>query len=114
MLFHIIGNADRQAAMEAGRYAPPGLASEGFIHLSARSQILRPANLLYQGRSDLVLLVIDPDKLENDVVYEPGSHGEAEDFPHLYGTLNLDAIVDVVEFPCGPDGGFELPQGLRD
>lgn len=112
MLFHIIGRTDWNAAQEKGAYEPGSLATEGFIHLSQRSQILRPANLLYTGRDDLALLVIAPERVDSEVVLEPGSHGETENFPHLYGPLNLDAVVDVIDFPCGDDGTFELPSGL--
>jgi uncharacterized protein (DUF952 family) len=34
-------------------------------------------------------------------------------FPHLYGALNVDAVVRVVELPCEVDGSFRLPEGLR-
>lgn len=112
MLFHIISKDDWRDAENGDVYAPPGFEVEGFIHLSQRSQILRPANLLYRDRDDLVLLVIDPERVENRVVFEPGSHGESEHFPHLYGALNIDAVLSVVDFPCGEGGGFELPDEL--
>jgi uncharacterized protein (DUF952 family) len=111
-LFHIVGSGDWAEAQAVGRYAPDQFALEGFIHLSQREQILRPANLLYGGRTDLLLLRIDPDLLRADVVYEPGSHGESELFPHLYGQLNLDAVVGVVPFACEADGSFVLPSEL--
>lgn len=114
MLFHIIAEHDWAVAQQAGQYRPAGLESEGFIHLSQKGQILRPANLLYQGRIDLILLVIDPQLVDAEVVYEPGSHGEAEDFPHLYGALNIDAVIETVDFPCGEDGTFCLPEGLNE
>ncbi len=111
-LFHIIGHSDWQRAQERGSYTPAGFDAEGFIHLSLRGQILRPANLLYAGRDDLLLLVIDPRRVAADVVFEPGSHGETEHFPHLYGELNLDAVTSTVDFPCGEDGSFVLPADL--
>ncbi|NNC79025.1 MAG: DUF952 domain-containing protein [Acidimicrobiales bacterium] len=111
-LFHILGADEWAAAQAVGWYEPDGFAAEGFVHLSERDQILRPANLLYRGQADLSLLRIDPARLEAEVVYEPGSHGEAELFPHLYGQLNIDAVDDVIGFPCEPDGSFVLPAGL--
>ncbi len=114
VLFHIIDATTWDEARELGVYEPPGFATEGFIHLSGHDQILRPANLLYQGRYGLLLLVIDSTALESDVVWEPGSHGEAELFPHLYGPLNPDAVTRTVPFPCEADGTFRLPSGLLD
>ena len=109
-LLHIISESEWAAARSAGRVEPDSLRTDGFIHLSDGEQVLRPANLLYRGRHDLVLLVVDTDRLTAPVVYEPGSHGERERFPHLYGPLDTSAVVDVVPFPCRPDGGFELPR----
>ena len=109
VVFHIVGSRDWADAQGRGHYAPDAFAAEGFVHLSNRDQVLRPANLLYCGRTDLKLLVIEVSRLRAQVVYEPGSHGEDELFPHLYGQLNLDAVIDVVDFPCGPDGTFALP-----
>ncbi len=114
MLFHIIEKQGWVDAQDRGEYHPDGLESEGFIHLSEKRQVLRPANLLYSGRQDLSILVIDPERLTSEVVYEPGSHGESENFPHLYGPLNVDAVISVVDFPCGGDGTFALPAGLPE
>lgn len=114
MLFHIIGSRQWNAVTLEDEYRPERFESEGFIHLSKKDQILRPANLLYQGQQNLLLLVIDPDQLRAEVIYEPGSHGEVELFPHLYGPLNVDAVVDHVQFPCEPDGSFTLPDGLPE
>lgn len=114
MLFHIIDSAQWNVAKLENEYRPERFKTEGFIHLSKKDQILRPANLLYQGQQNLLLLIIDPDMLEAEVVYEPGSHGESELFPHLYGPLNVNAVIDDVLFPCEPDGSFTLPDGLTD
>ena len=112
VLFHIIGEAEWADAERRGCYAPDSLGVEGFIHLSERGQILRPANLLYLNRQDLRLLIIDRSMIRADLVYEPGSHGEGELFPHLYGQLNIDAVSRTVRFPCGADGRFLLPADL--
>ncbi len=109
VVFHIISRTVWGEAQGQGTYVPDRYMDEGFIHLSKRGQILRPANLLYQGRDDLLLLEIDAIALEGELRYEPGSHGEGEHFPHLYGPLNLDAVRTVHDFPCQRDGRFSLP-----
>jgi uncharacterized protein (DUF952 family)/GNAT superfamily N-acetyltransferase len=74
---------------------------DGFVHLSEPHQVLTAANTFYAGRTDLDLLVLDATKLDGDIRVEGG-------FPHLYGTLGADAIVDRVAFPCDDDGEFRL------
>lgn len=74
---------------------------EGFVHLSGPHQVLTPANAMYRGQRDLMLLVVDPSKLHHEVKVEGG-------FPHLYGPLTSDEVIDVVRFPCDDDGRFRL------
>jgi uncharacterized protein (DUF952 family)/ribosomal protein S18 acetylase RimI-like enzyme len=74
---------------------------EPFVHLSRPEQIHTPANLFYGGRRDLVALAIDPDRLSSEVKVEGG-------FPHLYGPLLADAVLDVAPFPPDDDGVFRL------
>lgn len=115
---HII-TADRwQRAQAEGTYSPPSLVEEGFIHCSYPQQVLLPANALYRGREDLLLLIIDPAKLTSDVRHDPvdvqidGTTRRWE-FPHIYGALNTGAVIRAVPFPPGEDGRFSLPQELE-
>lgn len=82
--------------------APP------FIHLSTLEQVHLPANRLFRGRTDLVLLHIDAAALESPLRWEPGvpSDPEAMRFPHLYGPLPATAVIKVVPYRPGPDGVF--------
>lgn len=73
-------------------YSPESLAHEGFIHLSLERQLLNSAHRFYIKEPELVVLVIDPGKLVSPVKMEPADNDE---FPHLYGSLNSDAIVEV-------------------
>jgi uncharacterized protein (DUF952 family) len=108
MILHITSRTDWEAAQARGDYRLDTLATEGFIHCSTPEQVLGPANALYRGRRDLVLLVIDPARLAADLVYED-SHGAGETFPHVYGPINLDAVTRVIPFPPLPNGTFALP-----
>ena len=105
--------------MSAGQYVAPSLKSAGFIHCSTITQALPVAEQYYKGQSGLVLLVIDPARLASDLKWEPPSEGApppgvrtGESFPHIYGPINLDAIVQTLDLAIGPDGHFALPPGL--
>ena len=62
MLVHICAADDWQLAQGRGEHRPDSLEAAGFIHLSTPEQVHLPANRLYEGRLDLVLLRIDPDR----------------------------------------------------
>ncbi|MFF7447240.1 MULTISPECIES: DUF952 domain-containing protein [unclassified Streptomyces] len=70
------------------------LQEEGFIHCSTRSQLPGTAARFFAGVEDLVVLVIDPDRLDVPLRYEAPAPG-AEEFPHIYGPLPVDAVVAV-------------------
>jgi len=108
MILHIAHRDDWEAALAAGEYRAGSLATEGFIHCSTPEQVLIPANERYQGQRGLLLLVIDPNRLAADLVYED-CYETGMTFPHIYGPLNLDAVLRAVPFPPGPDGRFSLP-----
>ncbi|NTV63395.1 MAG: DUF952 domain-containing protein, partial [Oscillochloris sp.] len=91
----------------AGAYAADSLTSEGFIHCSTREQVLATAARFFAGRRDLLLLAIDPARLSAELRYEEGDLGVR--FPHLYGPLELGAVIAAHPFAPGPDGAFHLP-----
>ncbi len=105
-LFHICDRADWQEAQRQGEYRAASLDTEGFIHCSTAGQVAATADRFYRGRHGLVLLVIDPACVRPEVRFEPA---DGSLFPHVYGPLNLDAVVDVREFEPGEDGTFSPP-----
>lgn len=109
MLLHIITPAEWQQAVATGEYRPASLADEGFIHCSTLEQVLTPANSFYRGQAGLQLLCIDPALLKANLVYED-CYETGMQFPHIYGPLNLDAVINIVDFPVKPDGTFDQPQ----
>ena len=109
-VFHITERGAFAAALESGAYEAESLQSEGFIHCSTRGQILRTAARFFGGRSGLVLLCVEAERLAALLRYETAD-GEA--FPHCYGPIPLDSIPAVIDFPCRPDGSFELPPELE-
>lgn len=116
-IYHITSRAAWAQAQRDGAYRTESLAQVGFIHFSKAEQVVRTANAYYAGQRDLVLLVVDPAQLESDLRYEPpaeapGSQASRSDdrFPHLYGALNLNAVVRAVDFPPETDDKWsQLP-----
>jgi uncharacterized protein (DUF952 family) len=106
MIFHICSAAEWQASGD-GHYRGASLDREGFIHCSTPEQVIEVADRLFHGRCDLVLLVIDPDRVTAEIRREDG--GNDQFYPHIYGALNVNAVTAVVAFEPNRDGGFELP-----
>ncbi|HKU43724.1 MAG TPA: DUF952 domain-containing protein [Polyangiales bacterium] len=109
MLFHITTRKAWNVALDAGAYVPSLFAADGFIHLSEERQWFRTARRLYRGQRDLVLLVIDEKRLEAGVRREAA---DGELFPHLYGPLNLDAVISVYDLPLDANGDVLAPATL--
>lgn len=70
---------------------------DGYIHLSGRGQVVETAAKHFAGRTGLVLLTVDPDRLGAALRWEVSRGGAL--FPHLYGPLPLDAVTAVNVLP---------------
>ncbi len=92
--YHITNEDDWKTAKEKGFYEAASLATEGFIHCSRLQQIGGVLERYYKGQTDLVKLTIDPSKLSSPFKYEMSSSVN-ESFPHVYGAINIDAVVAV-------------------
>jgi uncharacterized protein (DUF952 family) len=111
-ILHITSSSEWEKAKLLGAYKAPSLDLSGFIHCSLGHQISDVANGNFRDRQGLVLLEIDENKLQHAVKYEDlGDEGQF--YPHLYGPLNIDAVLQAVPFPPEPDGTFRLPDVLK-
>jgi len=104
MLLHIARGDEWARAQMDGVYRTGSLQEQGYIHCSYPHQVINVANMVYRGQRGLVLLHIDPDRLDSRVVEEDGGGGEL--FPHVYGPINLGAVVKVERLTPGEDGSF--------
>ncbi|WP_280493759.1 DUF952 domain-containing protein [Nocardia asiatica] len=107
-LVHLCALEEWHSARQTGEYRAPSLAEAGFIHLSSPQQVHLPANRLFAGRRDLVLLRIDPRRVGSPIEWEPGVPTDPESmlFPHLYGPLPVGAVTGVEEYLPAEDGTF--------
>jgi uncharacterized protein (DUF952 family) len=101
-IYHLALPEYWEAAQSSGSYDQSTLgltlADEGFVHCSTASQwpIVRQA---FYGAIDgpLLLLEVDEELLGSPVVREVGNPESGEEFPHVYGPINTDAVVRVTE-----------------
>jgi uncharacterized protein (DUF952 family) len=80
---------------------------DGFIHFSNAAQVVETAEKHFAGQSGLLLLRIDSAKLGDRLKWEPSRGGAL--FPHLYGDLDLTAVMLVEPLPLGPNGRHIFP-----
>jgi len=108
-IYHIATASDWEQAQRDGEYTTSTrgrtLAEEGFIHGSTAEQVAPVANMIYKGEPDLLVLVIDVDRVGPEVRHEQVP-GWATPFPHIYGPLNAEAVMKTQPLEPGPDGQF--------
>jgi uncharacterized protein (DUF952 family) len=108
-ILHIAFPDEWAAAQAAGAYrmSTRGTSLDDgapFIHASRFEQVGATANRFYADvEQPLLLLVIDTERLVSALCDED-LDGSGTTFPHLYGPLNLDAVVDVLAYERGADG----------
>lgn len=117
MIYHITTETEWLKAEEKGAYTTPTLESEGFIHCSTREQVPQVANAFYLDIPELVLLCIDEAILTSEIKWEPPAHPNDDTtsrptdealFPHVYGLINVDAVVTMVPLHYDAEGHYKL------
>jgi uncharacterized protein (DUF952 family) len=108
LIVHLCQKQDWEIANDTGEYRAESLHQEGFIHCSRPDQVIDVANKFYQGISDMILLWIEPGRVLSEIRWEAA---DAEVFPHIYGALNLDAVLAVRDIAPDKDGIYrKLPK----
>ena len=83
-------------------------ARDGFIHFSTASQVFETARKFFAGQSGLLLIEVDADALGDALRWERSRNDEL--FPHLYGALDLGAVLRVIGMRARSDGGHDIPE----
>jgi uncharacterized protein (DUF952 family) len=108
ILYKICPAALWREAETAGRFrGSPVDRKDGFIHFSTAAQVAETAAKHFAGQDNLLLVSVDSAALGAALKWEPSRGGAL--FPHLYGTLDLKAVRQVVPLPLGPDGRHVFP-----
>lgn len=110
-IVHVLPRTDWERFREQGEYRPDSLATQGFVHCSKLGQIVLVADYNHADDSESVLLLLDESKIETPVRYETEGENGKSAFPHVYGPLTLDHIVETFRFEQD-ETGFHLPEKL--
>lgn len=94
LLLHIAQVQDIDDAAESGSYRCASIEAEGFIHCCKPEQLQGVIDRYYNETKGLRLLQIDPELLHAKLVYENTVGGD-ELFPHVYGEINMDAVINI-------------------
>ncbi len=101
LIYHVTTPANWEKYQGRPSYQTDSLQTEGFIHCSYENQLPGVLKRYFAGAEKVVILTIDTEKLRSKLVAETSTAGEA--FPHLYGRLNHNAVVNVEERVLAPN-----------
>ena len=109
-LYHIT-ESEQWNALINGEYRPKQFLDDGFIHCCYKHQLIKVANRFFKEQNNLIILAIDSHKISSKIVIE-NLEGGTELFPHIYGKLPKNAVLNVSELSIKLDGTFSLPREL--
>jgi uncharacterized protein (DUF952 family) len=81
---------------------------DGFIHFSTAPQVAETARKHFFGQTGLFLIEVDADALGEALRWERSRNDEL--FPHLYGELDLGAVIAVLDLAARSDGTHDIPE----
>jgi uncharacterized protein (DUF952 family) len=102
------GPAWREAERQGVYRGSADDARDGFIHFSVASQVAGTAKKHFFGQTELLLIAVDAERLGEALRWERSRNEEL--FPHLYGDLDLGAVIEVLDMPVRADGTHHIPE----
>jgi len=112
LIYKIATREAWEEARAAGRYeGSRDDARDGFIHFSSASQLAGTLAKHFAGQEGLVLVAVGADALGEALKWEPSRGGEL--FPHLYGSLSVDAVTGVADLPLDASGQHDVAGALQ-
>ncbi|MCY7360831.1 MAG: DUF952 domain-containing protein [Ignavibacteria bacterium] len=111
MIYHITFKNKWKEALINNSYKTDSLEKEGFIHCSPEDKISDSANKFFKDQCELIILCIDEKKVKSKIIWED-LYETGFNFPHIYGQLNIDSVIQVTDFIADENGYFKLPEGI--
>jgi uncharacterized protein (DUF952 family) len=112
LIYKVCQNQLFEASVTAGRFlGAPIDTSDGYIHFSTAEQLRETLRLYFAGQTNLTLFSVPCSTLGDRLVWEPSRGGAL--FPHVYGDLAMDEIVDSAVIAVADDGRVDLPEWVQ-
>ncbi len=112
IIAHIIKNNEWDRIKENKFYFPKSLEEDGFTHCSSLKQVCKVADYIYPQESGIIILIIETDKLNSKVIWED-LYNLDEDYPHIYGPINISSVIKVVKLSLNKTK-FQLPKNILE
>ena len=103
LLFHVVSRRKWPKLNKGGQYKPEGFDSETGITLVAPKNINQYLNQQFEGRKNLLILVIDKARLTSSL-----STDKEFGVVKLKAPLQLEAILDKIRIDCNEEKKFDL------
>ena len=105
MIIHALLEKTWKKTKEKTYYGEDSIKTEGFIHASDVQNFHKVAPNFANVTEPMVLLYIDPKKVEPTIKWEDLDNCGTQ-YPHIYGSLNLDSVVSVVPYVKDEKGNW--------
>lgn len=106
MIYHIVTPSHWKKFDGKDYYFSETFEQEKFIHCSTIEQLAGVLQRYYKNEGTVLRLEIDEEKLTVEPVYEVATNGD--EFPHIYGGIDKDAIISVTELSEGLPGEYTI------
>lgn len=113
MIAHCMKKSNWNKIKDESYWGHQNIENEGFIHCSPIQYLWRVLPNFEKEKEELVIICIDEEKLEAEVKYEDdGNYGRS--YPHVYGAINKDAVIRVLDYLKDEQGHYMKNPELYD
>jgi len=109
IIYHLTFKKNRNLFKNTQPYRTSSLDTEGFIHCSPKDKVRSSAVKFFNKEKEILLIYIDQSKVSSEIIWED-SNNDNFLFPHIYGELNLEAVVEIFEVVKDEHGIFIFPE----
>jgi uncharacterized protein (DUF952 family) len=102
LIFHVVSRRKWPTLNKSGYYKSEDLDEMGGVVCVKAGQLQAYLNEEFNGRKNLLILVIDTSRVSNRM------YDDKNDTISVEGGINLDAILDKIRIDCSEDGTFNV------